>query len=143
MESRDRIAKVIEEFDAQGWHRTGTAVDVASGEWLRDQLRDAGVAANLETYPFTRLDIKDSHLRTQELRLEALPMFDGGTTTAEGVTGRLGLPGSGTEICLVTAHAGGPAPELEAAREGKSYTAVVSVAMAGRPGLAPRNAESY
>jgi len=31
-----RVASVLQAFDAQGNHRTGTAVDTASAEWLAD-----------------------------------------------------------------------------------------------------------
>jgi hypothetical protein len=142
MESQQRIAKVIKEFDGQGWHRTGTDVDAASGEWLRAQLEDAGLEATLETYPFVRLDIEDCHIEIAGRRLEALPLFDGGVTPPAGVRGKLGLPGQGTDICLVSAVSGGPAPALDEAREG-GYKAIISVTTGGRPGLAPRNAEAY
>jgi hypothetical protein len=143
MGSRERIARTIEEFDGQGWHRTGTAVDNASGEWLRRRLEEAGVSASLETYPFVRRDVNDCYVEWAGGRLGALPMFDSGETPAAGINGRTGLPGTGTEVCLVTSHAGGPAPELEEARTAGGYKAIISVTTAGRPGLAPRNAESY
>jgi len=34
-----RVAAVIEAYDAQGNHRTGTEVDRLSGEWLVSQVR--------------------------------------------------------------------------------------------------------
>jgi 2-keto-4-pentenoate hydratase/2-oxohepta-3-ene-1,7-dioic acid hydratase in catechol pathway len=52
MDLTERVAKVIREYDEQGWHRTGTAVDYRSAEWLVARVRDLGVAAQLE--PFTR-----------------------------------------------------------------------------------------
>ena len=43
MEAEKRIAAVIREYEAQGLHRTGTAVDDASGEWLAGRVREAGL----------------------------------------------------------------------------------------------------
>ena len=41
-----RVATVLQAFDAQGNHRTGTAVDRASAEWLSDQVRQLGIEAS-------------------------------------------------------------------------------------------------
>ena len=37
-----RVAAVIQAYDAQGNHRTGTEVDYASAEWLAEQVRQLG-----------------------------------------------------------------------------------------------------
>ena len=37
-EQERRIARVIEEYDLQGWHRSGTEVDGASARWLADRV---------------------------------------------------------------------------------------------------------
>jgi len=33
-----RVAEIIEEYSAQGIHRTGTTVDNQSGQWLADRI---------------------------------------------------------------------------------------------------------
>src|ERR1700687_5985212 len=43
-----RVAAVIQTYDAQGNHRTGTEVDKASAEWLANQVRKLGAEPSLE-----------------------------------------------------------------------------------------------
>ena len=42
-----RVASVLQGFDAQGNHRTATAVDNASAEWLTDQVRQLAIAGSM------------------------------------------------------------------------------------------------
>jgi hypothetical protein len=42
-----RVAAVIQDYDAQGNHRTGTEVDRASAEWLANRLRHLGAEPSL------------------------------------------------------------------------------------------------
>ncbi len=51
-----RIANVIREYEAQGFHRTGTNVDNASGDWLAEEVGRAGVRATLEPFALDRVD---------------------------------------------------------------------------------------
>jgi hypothetical protein len=44
-ELEQRVATVLQAFDAQGNHRTGTAADKSSAEWLADQVRQLGASA--------------------------------------------------------------------------------------------------
>ena len=49
-----RIAETISAYDAQGNHRTGTAVDEASARWLSKQVYNIGVQAALEPFALSR-----------------------------------------------------------------------------------------
>lgn len=42
-EMQRRIGDVIHSYEEQGFHRTGTAVDQVSGDWLIDQVRKIGL----------------------------------------------------------------------------------------------------
>jgi hypothetical protein len=95
-----RVADVIQAYDAQGNHRTGTEVDNASAEWLADQVRQLGAEPSLEPFPLNRIDPQSSYLRIAGRRIEGVPVFDGGFIGAEGVHGRLGPLGSDAEIGL-------------------------------------------
>ncbi len=53
---RERIARVLREYDSQGDHRTGSAVDAVSGRWLADQISELGTESTLERMPFSRID---------------------------------------------------------------------------------------
>src|SRR5262245_43357381 len=77
-----RIAAVIAEYEAQGFHRTATAVDDASGAWLADQVRQAGLHAALEPFRVNRVDLMTCALIVANRRIEGIPLFDGSFTPA-------------------------------------------------------------
>src|SRR6478672_2590287 len=52
----NRIRRIIHAFEAQGFHRTGTLVDRASANWLREEAHQAGLAASLEPFSIQRVD---------------------------------------------------------------------------------------
>jgi len=95
-----RVAAVIQTYDAQGNHRTGTEVDRASAEWLANQVRQSGAEPSLEPFTLSRLDPQACYLRIGDRRIDGVPLFDAGLTGAEGVRGRLGPLGSDAEIGL-------------------------------------------
>ena len=51
-----RIARLLQAYDAQGNHRTATEVDRRSGEWLAGEVRQAGAEASLEPFSLSRVD---------------------------------------------------------------------------------------
>src|SRR5215472_3770029 len=100
-----RVADVLQAYDAQGNHRTGTAVDDASAEWLAEQARRHGAKVSLESFPLNRVDPQSCYLRVGDRRIDSVPVFDAGFTGAEGIQGRLGPLGSDAEIALVESEA--------------------------------------
>jgi hypothetical protein len=144
-----RIAGVMEAYDAQGNHRTGTEVDNASAEWLARQVRQSGAAASLEPFTLSRIDPQSCYLRIGSRRIDSVPVFDAGFTGAEGVHGRLGPLGSDAEIGLVESE---PAklsePGIEQrdqVREARrsQHKAVVVLTRGIRPGLYLLNASDF
>ena len=101
---RERVARVLREYDSQGDHRTGTAVDAASGQWLSDQIFDAGLETELEWMGFSKIDVHAAYVEVDGRWAEGVPAFDGGFTDADGVTGRLGTVESHADIGV--AHVG-------------------------------------
>jgi hypothetical protein len=95
-----RVAAVIQTFDAQGNHRTGTEIDNASAEWLASEARKLGAQASLEPFNLSRVDPQGCYLRIGNRRIEGVPVFDADFTTVKGVRGRLGPLGSDAEIGL-------------------------------------------
>src|SRR4030095_12676878 len=95
-----RVAAVIQTFDAQGNHRTGTEIDNASAQWLAGEGRKLGAQASLEPFNLSRADPQLCYLRIGDRRIDGVPLFDAGLTGAEGVRGRLGPLGSDAEIEL-------------------------------------------
>src|SRR5262245_39757714 len=90
-----RVASIIEAYDAQGNHRTGTEVDRQSAEWLAGQVRRLGVEPALESFPLNRVDVRSCYVRVRDRRIDAVPLFDAGFTREGEITGVLGPLGSG------------------------------------------------
>jgi hypothetical protein len=155
-ESRDssdtleqRVAAVIQDYDAQGNHRTGTEVDRASAEWLASRLRHLGAEPSLEPFTFSRIDPQSCYLRVGDRRIDSLPLFDAGFTGSEGVRGRLGHLGSDAEIALIESEPpsfSDPGIEqrgqVQAARR-SGHKAIVVLTRGPRPGLFVINARGF
>lgn len=143
-DSQRRIAKVIGEYEAQGYHRTATAVDDESGRWLADQVRQARPPAALEPFPVNRVDLQTCTCTVADRRIEGLPLFDAAFTSPDGVRGRLGELGSDAEIGLVETGvplAGGKL--LDETRLANRHRAIIAVTKGNTPGLCPRNAVAF
>ena len=139
-----RIERIIQAYSDQGVHRTGTTVDEASANWLRDQVRQLGLDASLEPFSLNRVDPVMAAAIVGGRRVEGVPLFDGAFTDQQGVTGRLGALGSDASIGvaeLVPNAAGAGA--LGAARKQNRHTAIICATRGGRPGLCPSNADSF
>ncbi len=144
-----RVAAVIEAYDAQGNHRTGTDVDTQSGEWLATQIRRMGVESVLEPFTLNRIDLRTCYLRIADRRIDAVPLFDAGFTNAEGTTGILGPLASDTEIALVESEAARLAntepverDQVEEARRGR-HKGVVVLTRGPKQGLFLLNASGF
>ena len=148
-EMQQRVATIIEAYDGQGIHRTGTLGDQACARWLRDEVRSLGVQSELESMPFERIDSEACYVEVGAERWEGVPLFDGPLSSADGVSGTLGRsddPGSDIGfIEIPPGSAGGDA--FHAYRRETSHSAIVAVTGGERwnvpPGLALCNAESY
>jgi hypothetical protein len=140
---QDRIARTIREYDGQGWHRTGTVVDLESAHWLAGLVREAGAEPVLESFNLDRVVPGESYLEVGGRRIEGLPLFDGAFTDSDGVEGRLGTQDS--EILVVEGPPMLAAETLDAARRSGNHNAIVFVtsSIGGVAGLAPRNAADF
>ena len=141
-----RIARVIQEYDDQGDHRTGTDTDYRSARWLAKHAALAGHRATLEPFRLMRVDPGPSYVQAGERRVDGLPMFDGAFTSERGVVGRLGAAGGATEIGLFVANLMAIAAEaapIEELRRSRKHTGLIVVTRAARPGLCPINARHF
>ncbi len=134
-----RIANVIREYEAQGFHRTGTNVDHASGDWLSEEVGRAGVRATLEPFALDRVDPVSCTLTIEDRRIEGLPLFDGAFTSAAGIDGTLGVDIALTETAVNAAARGA----LGDARRASRYRAIVAITKGRTPGLCPSNADAF
>ena len=144
-----RVASVIQAFDSQGNHRTGTEVDNASAEWLAKQVRQLGAEPSLEPFTLNRIDPQSCYLRIAGRRIEGVPVFDAGFSGAEGVHGRLGPLGSEAEIGLAesepsTLAAPGIQERSQVSEARRSrHKAVVVLTRGAKPGLFLMNASAF
>ena len=95
-----RLVELMQAYDAQGNHRTGTEGDAACARWLAAQVRALGVQADLESFPLSRVDPQACFIRVGGRRIDGVPLFDAAFTGPEGIRGRLGPIGSDAEIGL-------------------------------------------
>jgi hypothetical protein len=139
-----RIARAIREYGAQGFHRTGTDVDRISGEWLADQVKQAGLTPTLEPFTLSRIDPGESFVEIEGRRIAGLPLFDASFTSGEGIRGRIGPLSGSASIGLtdLMPNAAGTGP-VGAARREHRHDAIVSVTRGGRPGLCASNADAF
>jgi hypothetical protein len=143
-EMQRRIGDVIHSYEEQGFHRTGTAVDQISGDWLVGQVREIGLEPMREEWSLSRVDPIDASLIANGRKVEGLPLFDGGFTASAGIHGRLGnlnsdAPIGLTEIPPNAAEAGA----LGDARRQNRHQAIVVVTRGIRPGFCASNADSF
>jgi hypothetical protein len=141
---QQRIGAIIGAYAEQRFHRTGTAVDLKSGEWLADEVRGIGLEPDLEGFTLSRIDPLDASLTVNGRRIEGLPLFDGGFTAAVGIEGQLGGPGSDAAIAFTEmAPNGSEAGALGEARRRGQHQAIVAITRGGRPGFCPSNADRF
>ncbi len=141
MEQPERIARAIEEYDAQGVHRTATAVDLRSAEWLADQVRAIGLEPTLEPFEIDRLDPGECYLEVNGRRISGVPLFDSTHSRPEGVRGRLMLPSAGGEITLL--EGSHRSATVTNARHANTAKALVVVNLGYSPGLSLLNAFDF
>jgi hypothetical protein len=139
-----RIAGVIRAYQEQGHHRTGTAVDQRSADWLANEVRQIGFEPVFEEFPLSRVDPVQASLVVDGRTIEGLPLFDGMFTSLAGVAGRLGSLNSEATIGL--AESPPNAAEVGAlgdARRRNRHQAIVVATRGTRPGFCPSNADSF
>jgi hypothetical protein len=141
---RQRIGAVIRAYEEQGFHRTGTAVDRTSGEWLASEVRDIGPEPVLEEFSLSRIDPIDANLMVNGRKIDGLPLFDGGFTGPAGIEGALGVLGSGAPIAFAElAPNAADVGALGEARRQNRHRAIVVATRGALPGFCPSNADSF
>ena len=149
----DELEKARIEADIRGWdaiadHRTGSAGDRDTADWLATALRDAGLTPRLDEFPFDRRVLHTCAVSAAGRRADGVPLFDGGFTGAAGVQGKLGFADAAAGDIAVAAFASHGADAatrklLETRRHGDRPVVAVSKAPDVAPGLALLNAPAY
>ena len=140
-----QAADFFAQYDSFGERRAGSTGDLASAAWLVQQL--AGVRALHTTFQkvrFRRFLPGEATLHAQGVpRIQGLPLFDGGLTEPDGVTGQIGPLGSDADIgfaVMEPAMASLPNNAFTRARADSSHRAIVIALTTRDGGLAPLNA---
>jgi hypothetical protein len=141
-----RISTVIQQYDAQGLHRTATETDHQSAAWLMERAKSAGADAQLDRFAISRVDLHAVWIDVAGRRVDGLPLFDGTFTDGAGLRGRLVAAGADGELGLLSADGGAIASEgraLAELRQSGRYKALVVVTRGASPGLSPMNAIDF
>jgi hypothetical protein len=139
-----RIGAVISAYQKQGFHRTGTAVDQISGDWLANEVSQIGLEPMREEVSLSRVDPVDASLLVNGHKIEGLPFFDATFTNSAGIVGRLGSLDSDATIGLAEIPPNGAeVGALGDARRQNRHHAIVVITRGARPGFCPSNAESF
>ena len=153
MDRLERIDRIIQEYDSQGWHRTGTLSDHESADWLLGKVLEEGLLAEKERFELPMVVPGDCYLQVGDRVIPGLPMYDGSFTSLEGVDGRLGLVGSTTDIWVGATRRGqgglsdhdrfGELQDIQSARLSLNPKGLVAVTLGESPGLMASNAPKF
>ena len=146
-----RVERILREYDAFGIHRTGTEGDERCARWLAEEASRLGAKGDLESMPFSRLDVKDCYVEVGGKRIEGVPLYDSALSGPEGLSGTLAAagPGAAGEVGFwldASPDAAGGKKFVEY-RHTTAQSGLIAVTGGERyrltPGLAVLNAESY
>jgi hypothetical protein len=143
-DARQRAARWLAAWDAQGIHRTATPGDEAGADWLAQEAAALGADVAIEEFALDRLDPATAFLEIGGERIEAVPVFDAPATDAGGVTGRLGFAGAAADIAVAelsprAVYSG----EYERLRRSGRHRGFVILCAGERPGMGLLNAEQF
>src|SRR3954470_17958879 len=146
LDRRERVADVFRMFHQLGSHRTATPPDDDTAEWLTREVSRRGAEGMPRTFDLDRVDLRASFVEAGGTRREALPFFDGGFTSSDGIRGRAGAPGSGSPIVIVTLDQAAISSEgrsIATLRRDPAVKVIVALTEGGMPGLCPSNAVDF
>lgn len=145
MSQGDDAAAFFAAYDALGTRRAGSQADLDSARWLADTLGTApAVPVRLHEVPFERFVPGKARLTaTDSVPIDGLPLFDGGLTGDEPVSGLIGSLGSDARIgyaVMDPAAASLPDNAFAKARADSDHAAIIIALTTREGGLAPLNA---
>lgn len=140
MSLSDQVCAWIERWDGSDQHRTGTAGDWQTSEWLLEEISSLGAGAELSSFPFIRKNVQTAQLTIGHKHYAGVPMFDGGSTSSRGCLGCLStIPKEDSILVLTDASS----DSLNQVRRVQDVKGIVMVSDSRTPGLALLNADSF
>ena len=147
-DSKKNIEIDIVKWDSIEIHRTGTEGDNETAHWLADEIKRCHLVPELDSFNFTKRTPGKSIVTNGFHTAKGLPLFDGGSTSPDGVKGALGSL-EDKNVIAVTKYGSSTMDEasikLNNARKRNEHPAIVAIAdvSPSKAGLAVLNAESY
>ena len=90
--------RYLSEYADLGLHRTGTAGNQTTADWLAGRFASIGLATSTETFTFSRYLPRAASLSVGSFSPEVFPLYYSGRTGASGITAPLVHVGLGTPI---------------------------------------------
>ena len=144
-----RVAAILEAYDQQGIHRTGTIGDTENAHYLAEQIKAVGQKPLLTKFRHLRVDPIHSELQIDNHTIQGIPFFDGTFTDKNGIRGRMGGPGDNAPIAVGhhQTNRGWDKPQLAHTRQRGNIKAMIAICKRTYPddrrGLTPTNAENF
>ena len=137
---KHRISKIIQTYDNQGIHRTGTEGDINNAQWLADEIKSLGLQPIMDGFNINRLDTIEASLKIEERKINDIPMFDSIINDNEEITGTLGRFNSNAILgtSLISRD-----KNLEKERDRNRHQGLVIAKKGAFPGLFLINAFNY
>jgi hypothetical protein len=131
----------LSEWEAFGWHWTGSAAQKSSAEWLAQKASSAGLRCELQTFDVDVLSVATCVVQDDHHIAVGLPLLNHAATSPAGLAGKLALPPAEGDIALLALP---PQTRVEqalaanlTAKSGAAYSGFVIVTTGAAPGLAP------
>ena len=138
---KQRIEKLVSEYDSQGWHRTGTEIDRISINWLAKKVSGLGLSAELVSYELDRVDVAQAFVQSAAQVIEGTPLFDCSYTDSRGISGEFTTDTDADGIVLLGPEHWGEG--LRSVRLANRASAIVAVTRGHIPGLSLANAWEF
>lgn len=141
-----RVARIVADYDGQGDHRTGTAIDTLSADWLSREVEAAGGRPSLEGFELDRVDPGPCEITVAGRRIHGVPTFDSTGTSGAGIAGTFGPLGSDGKISLIVRPQAGMGVNFQADYDkalAHGQKALVVSVQGKRPGLTLLNATRF
>ncbi|MSU25457.1 MAG: hypothetical protein EXS32_16750 [Opitutus sp.] len=143
-EAAARVAAWLAAWDGQGLHRTATTGDEAGAAWLAREATAIAGPVTSESFQLERIDPVAAYVEIDGERINGEALFDGPSTTAEGLRGlATDATGAGPIAVRSLPPSAVYGEEYRRMRRESPHRALVFLTLGGAPGLAPLNAELF